>query len=118
MYRVYHQTTTDGQTRIGRRGTNLRERCGSQEGTRANGRKSEQRRRIEIFAKAYGPADIGLIVDDVAAMPRTIAGFTRQLALRGLQPQAEWVANGGREAQERKAGWTEANRRRQCFHRL
>ena len=71
----------------------------------------DRRRRIEIFAEAYGLAEVGPVVNDVAAMQRTVAGYTRHLAERGLQPQADWVANGALDAQEQKARWTEANRR-------
>ena len=71
----------------------------------------DRRRRIEIFAEAYGLADIGPVVGDVAAMQRTVAGFTRLLAQRGLQPQSSWVANGALDSQEQKARWTEDNRR-------
>lgn len=69
-----------------------------------------RKQRIEVFAEAYGLTDLGDVVTDVAAMQRKVAGFERQLAERGLQPQAEWVANGDLEVVEQRAKWTEANR--------
>lgn len=69
-----------------------------------------RRHRIEIFAEAYGLTEIGPVVEDVAAMQRTVSGHTRALAARGLQPQADWVAAGGLETQEERARWTEAHR--------
>lgn len=69
-----------------------------------------RKHRINIFAEAYGLAELGDMVTDVAAMQRQVAVFEKQLAERGLQPQADWVANGDLEAIEQRALWTETNR--------
>ncbi|HSX06619.1 MAG TPA: aminoglycoside phosphotransferase family protein [Candidatus Saccharimonadia bacterium] len=66
--------------------------------------------RIEVFAEAYGLTELGDVVTDVATMQRQVAGFEKQLAERGLQPQAEWVANGDLEVIEQHAKWTESHR--------
>lgn len=70
----------------------------------------DRKHRIEVFTEAYGLTELGDIVTDVAAMQRQVAGFEKQLAERGLQPQVEWVANGDLEVVEQRAQWTEANR--------
>jgi hypothetical protein len=70
----------------------------------------DRKHRIEVFAKAYGLKELGDVVSDVATMQRTVAGYEKQLAERGIQPQVEWVANGDLEEVEKRAKWTEANR--------
>jgi len=69
-----------------------------------------RKHRIEVFADAYGLIGLGDVVTDVAAMQRKVAGFEKQLAERGLQPQAEWVASGDLEVVEQHAMWTESHR--------
>jgi hypothetical protein len=70
----------------------------------------DRKHRIDIFAEAYGLTELGDVVTDVATMQRQVAGFEKQLAERGLQPQVEWVAKGDLEVVEQRAKWTEANR--------
>lgn len=69
-----------------------------------------RKHRIEIFAKAYGIADLSNLVDDLAAMQRTVGKYEECLAERGLQPQIDWVANGDLLEIEKRARWTENNR--------
>jgi hypothetical protein len=69
-----------------------------------------RKHRIEVFAEAYGLTELGDVVGDVAATQRKVAGFEKQLAERGLQPQVEWVANDDLEVVEQRAQWTENNR--------
>lgn len=70
----------------------------------------DRKHRIKVFAEAYGLTDIGDIVDDVAALQRTVGKHEEYLAKRGLQPQVDWVANGDLEEVEKRAKWTEENR--------
>lgn len=69
-----------------------------------------RKHRIDVFTQAYGLTEVGDVVGDIAAMQRQVAGFEKQLAERGLQPQVDWVANGDLEVVEQRAQWTEANR--------
>ena len=70
----------------------------------------DRKHRIKVFADAYGLTDLGNIVDDVAALQRTVGKQEAYLAKRGLQPQVDWVANGDLEKVEKRAKWTESNR--------
>lgn len=72
----------------------------------------DRKRRIEIFIKAYGmsPQELGDVVSNVTAMQRTVAGYEKQLAERGLQPQKDWVAEGHLDVIEKDTQWIEAHR--------
>ena len=70
----------------------------------------ERRRRIEVFTAAYGLGEAGDIVSDVAAMQRQVGAFVAYMADRGLQPQADWIADGELEEVEKRALWTEQHR--------
>ena len=72
----------------------------------------DRKHRVDIFLEAYGMkrSELGDIADSVAALQRTVAGHEKLLAKRGLQPQAEWVANGDLDVIEQRVRWTENNR--------
>jgi hypothetical protein len=70
----------------------------------------DRKHRIEVFANAYGLEQLGDIVGDVASLQRRVGTFVAILAERGLQPQADWVADGALEEAEKQAQWTEAHR--------
>jgi hypothetical protein len=70
----------------------------------------DRKHRIEVFVNAYGLEPRGDIVSDVASLQRQVATFMRRLAERGLQPQADWVADGALEKAEMHAEWTVAHR--------
>ena len=70
----------------------------------------DRKDRIGIFLEAYGTTPIDNIAHKVAALQREVNAHMKHLAERGLQPQADWVANGALEAGEQKAQWTEQNR--------
>lgn len=70
----------------------------------------DRKRRIEVFTEAYGLAEAGDIVGDVAAMQRQVGAFVAYLADRGLQPQADWIAQGELAEVEKRATWTEQHR--------
>lgn len=70
----------------------------------------DRKRRIEVFTEAYGLEEAGDIVGDVAAMQRQVGAFVAYLADRGLQPQADWIAQGEQAEVEKRATWTEQHR--------
>ena len=70
----------------------------------------DRKHRIEVFANAYGLEHRGDLVRDVASVQRRVGTFVARLAERGLQPQADWVADGALEEVEQRARWTEAHR--------
>ncbi|QQS20412.1 phosphotransferase [Candidatus Saccharibacteria bacterium] len=67
----------------------------------------DRKRRIKIFLEAYGTPIIKDIVSKVAALQREVGKFEASIAKRGIQPQADWVANGDLEEVEKRARWTE-----------
>lgn len=71
----------------------------------------DRKHRIAVFADAYGITDLGDVVGGVAAVQRQVGQHVAYLADRGLQPQVDWVAGGELAAVEKRAAWTEANRR-------
>lgn len=73
-------------------------------------RPPDRRRRIETFAGAYGLADTRGLVAAVARRQRLTRAQVRELAARGLEPQAGWVAAGQLDELEARAVWTERHR--------
>ena len=69
----------------------------------------ERGRRIKIFLEAYGTPMIDNVVAKVAAMQREVGDYEAFLAKRGIQPQADWVADGDLDEGEKRAKWTEQN---------
>ena len=70
----------------------------------------DRRRRIEVFCAAYGvpvPADI---VARVAAQQRLVRDTVADLARRGVEPQAGWVAAGHLDELAARIRWTQALR--------
>lgn len=70
----------------------------------------DRRARIRVFAEAYGLAGVDGLVDAVLAEQEETLRAALALADRGLQPHAEWVANGFREEQEQRIAWTRRSR--------
>jgi len=66
--------------------------------------------RVRVFLSAYG---LDAIPPNVAAgaadVRRRVHSTTASLAARGVQPQAEWVADGLLETRETVTRWIEAN---------
>ncbi len=66
--------------------------------------------RVKVFLDAYGvdevPADVAAGVADVR---RRVRAKTASLAARGIQPQAQWVADGLLDDLEEATQWIEAN---------
>ena len=71
----------------------------------------DRKHRIEVFAEAYGLERLGDVVQDVAFLQRQVGTFVAYLAELGLQPQADWGAEGALEEVEKRAQWTEAHRK-------
>ncbi len=70
----------------------------------------DRKDRIAIFLDAYGTPPITNITSKVARTQREVNGHMKYLAERGLQPQADWVANGSIKLGELRAKWTERNK--------
>lgn len=68
--------------------------------------------RVSVFLTAYGvdevPPDVAAAVVDVR---RRVQAKTAALAARGIQPQAQWVADGLLDSREEATSWIEANSR-------
>ena len=73
-------------------------------------RAPDRRRRVAVFAAAYGLPSTGGLVDHVARRQRLDAARVKLLAARGLEPQATWVAEGLLGQLEQRASWTECHR--------
>ncbi|GAB2577755.1 phosphotransferase [Paractinoplanes abujensis] len=71
----------------------------------------DRRRRLEVFATAYGIGAEGL-VDEVIAQQVAVQERTRRLAEQGLQPQAEWLATGFLDTTADRIRWSRENRHR------
>lgn len=66
--------------------------------------------RVRVFAEAYGLDTVDGLVDAVLAEQEETLRATLAVAARGLQPHAEWVANGFVEEQRRRIDWTRRHR--------
>ncbi|TDD47372.1 aminoglycoside phosphotransferase family protein [Nonomuraea terrae] len=71
----------------------------------------DRRRRMELFAAAYGLPGVAGLAGEVAAVQRDTIAQVRRLAAQGRRPQARWVAEGYLGELERRRAWTLANRR-------
>ncbi len=71
----------------------------------------DRRRRIEVFAAAYGLTSTAGLVDAVIAVQRDGIERVRALADSGRQPQVGWVADGFLDELAAKLAWSLANRR-------
>jgi hypothetical protein len=69
-----------------------------------------RRRRIEVFAAAYGLERTVGLVERVSYRQRLDIGRVQALAARGVEPQATWVATGMLDDLEARAIWTERHR--------
>lgn len=69
----------------------------------------DRKRRVKIFLEAYGTPPIEDVAAKVAAMQREVNQFAKNLAKKGVQPQADWLANGELDRAEDQSRWTEAN---------
>lgn len=70
----------------------------------------DRRARLEVFADAYGLTSTVGLVDDVIDRQRLTAVHVEQLAARGVEPQATWVADGTLDESVAITTWVEENR--------
>ncbi|MEV4279103.1 aminoglycoside phosphotransferase family protein [Actinoplanes xinjiangensis] len=66
----------------------------------------DRRRRLELFACAYGLTSTDGLVAEVYAQQREVLGRARRLAAEGHQPQLSWHESGALDDVERRIGWT------------
>jgi hypothetical protein len=76
----------------------------------------DRRRRIEVFARAYGLESgetlVDGLADEVVAQQEAVLERVRALAGQGLQPQADWVAGGITAQLRARIAWSRAQRQR------
>ncbi len=70
----------------------------------------DRRRRVEIFATAYGLTDTTGLADEVIAIQRAGLDFVRQLAEEGHERQVELVASGHLTELADRVRWSEDHR--------
>jgi len=71
----------------------------------------DRRRRLEVFAEAYGLESSAGLVDAVIAQQELVWERARLLAEQGCQPQAEWQATGFLDITGERIRWSRDNRR-------
>ncbi|MCC9311084.1 aminoglycoside phosphotransferase family protein [Kitasatospora sp. RB6PN24] len=70
----------------------------------------DRRRRLEVFASAYGLTDTAGLVDAVIGVQEEDIDAVRRLAEQGHEPQATWVAEGHLDELRDRVAWSRANR--------
>ncbi|MET0423354.1 MAG: aminoglycoside phosphotransferase family protein [Actinoplanes sp.] len=70
----------------------------------------DRRRRLELFATAYGLTSFEGLADAVIAQQEQVWHRARQLAAEGRQPQAEWQATGFLDQTADRIEWSRAHR--------
>ncbi|WP_198153713.1 aminoglycoside phosphotransferase family protein [Catenuloplanes japonicus] len=70
----------------------------------------DRRRRIEVFAGAYGLGSTDGLVDDVIAEQQRVLALTRRLAAEGREPQLTWLHDGVIDEGDRRVDWSRRHR--------
>lgn len=70
----------------------------------------DRRRRLELFARAYGLTSTAGLTDEVIAQQRLVLARSRRLAAQGHQPQVDWQAEGLFDEVGRRIRWSEEHR--------
>lgn len=70
----------------------------------------DRRRRMELFAEAYGLESAAGLVDDVLTQQHAVWDRARRLAAQGMQPQAEWQQTGFLDTTADRIRWTSEHR--------
>jgi hypothetical protein len=70
----------------------------------------DRRRRLELFAAAYGLTSTAGLVDEVIGQQQQVLDRVRRLAAGGREPQLTWVANGDLARTEEWIDWSRRHR--------
>jgi hypothetical protein len=70
----------------------------------------DRRRRLELFAHAYGLTSTAGLVDEVIGQQRQVLERSRLLAAQQRQPQAAWQASGYFDEVAQRIRWSEEHR--------
>jgi phosphotransferase family enzyme len=70
----------------------------------------DRRRRVELFASAYGLTSIEGLFDEVIGQQREVLRRTERLAAQGRQPQAAWMEAGVLDEVAGRIRWSRENR--------
>jgi aminoglycoside phosphotransferase (APT) family kinase protein len=70
----------------------------------------DRRHRLEVFAEAYGLTSTEGLVESVIARQRLTIVHIEELAARGVEPQASWIADGTLAKSKELVAWAEQNR--------
>jgi Phosphotransferase enzyme family len=70
----------------------------------------DRRKRISIFAEAYGLTDTGRMVDAVIRRQELDIDHVRTLAARGFEPQRSWVRDGHLDELAARVRWSREHR--------
>lgn len=70
----------------------------------------DRRRRLELFAAAYGLTTTDGLVDEVIAQQQLVLDRARRLAAEGRQPQVAWQADGSLEQAGERVAWSRRHR--------
>ncbi|ACQ82197.1 aminoglycoside phosphotransferase [Beutenbergia cavernae DSM 12333] len=70
----------------------------------------DRRRRISVFARAYGLTSTDGLVDAVIARQEATIAYAASLAERGIEPQVTWVGGGHLDVLAARVAWSRANR--------
>ncbi|WP_103351863.1 aminoglycoside phosphotransferase family protein [Amycolatopsis sp. CA-128772] len=70
----------------------------------------DRRRRLELFAEAYGLASAAGLADAVIDVQEAGTEEVRQAARQGHQPQVRWVAEGYLDELAARSAWSRAHR--------
>lgn len=86
--------------------------CSDEEATRrrAYAAAPDRKRRMSIFAEAYGLTDTSGLVDAVIERQVLDIHHVRSLAARGVDPQRSWVREGQLDALAERVRWSREHR--------
>jgi aminoglycoside phosphotransferase (APT) family kinase protein len=70
----------------------------------------DRRRRLELFASAYGLTSTDGLVDEVIEQQRLVLARALRLAAEGHEPQRTWQAEGLLDDHPKRIEWSEQNR--------
>ncbi|MET0495540.1 MAG: hypothetical protein ABW000_20635 [Actinoplanes sp.] len=71
----------------------------------------DRRRRLELFAEAYGLTSADGLVGEVIDQQELVVARARQLAAEGRRPQLAWQGDGTRDAGAQRIDWSRRHRR-------